>query len=375
MTLVVRRVMTINFLTADGDHHGDTPDFKKFALEYDSGTVPPSNFSSDTSNFPPEQQQCPAVSSEPSEDLSEVTCHVSEEEMVFEVQKKLQLFLRKSWMCIPAQDKIHVVTVSLQKSACIQRSVVLHAEGNVELFVHNKPVNCNTFTVKANPTLALRGNTINTVTVKPECLVAEVSVRCLQKRHNPGNPIPKSEVPDTQRERRQGHFGLQNVNVSLARSSRSKRRGHRGQMMGSSKYPSCNARLRQGVRGIARAVLLRESVKPVCLDTEVCVKCLRKRHNPGNLIPKSEVPDKQRDRRQGHFGLQNVNVSLARNSRSKRRENRGQMMGSSRDPPSRARLRIVGDLKYPPGSLFTDRGPRGSILVVGDHKHLPETLH
>ncbi|KAK3916471.1 LOW QUALITY PROTEIN: ATP-dependent DNA helicase RRM3 [Frankliniella fusca] len=56
--------------------------------------------------------------------------------------------------------------------------------------------------------------------VKPECLVAEVCGRCLQKRRNPGNPIPKSEVPDTQRERRQGHFGLLNVNVSLARSSR-----------------------------------------------------------------------------------------------------------------------------------------------------------
>ncbi|KAK3916604.1 Sugar fermentation stimulation protein-like protein, partial [Frankliniella fusca] len=55
---------------------------------------------------------------------------------------------------------------------------------------------------------------------KPQCQVTEGCERCLQKRHSLWNLIMKSEVPDTQRERRQGHFGLLNVNVSLARSSR-----------------------------------------------------------------------------------------------------------------------------------------------------------
>ncbi|KAK3909548.1 tRNA (guanine(37)-N1)-methyltransferase [Frankliniella fusca] len=60
----------------------------------------------------------------------------------------------------------------------------------------------------------------NSDAAKPQCQVTEGCERCLQKRHSLWNLILKSEVPDTQRERRQDHFGLPNVNVSLAQSSR-----------------------------------------------------------------------------------------------------------------------------------------------------------
>ncbi|KAK3922593.1 Transposable element P transposase [Frankliniella fusca] len=107
------------------------------------------------------EAQTTASTSEPSQVESEVAVtSATTEELLLQVKIKLELFQRRSWMCIADKDKLHLVKVSLQRSACIQRSVVFYPDGNLECFVHSKPINCDSFSGKT-ATLPLKENTVN----------------------------------------------------------------------------------------------------------------------------------------------------------------------------------------------------------------------
>ena len=51
--------------------------------------------------------------------------------------------------------------LSLQKSACVQRSLVVSPNGNVKLFVHCEEINVNPYSENLDPPMPLDEDTVN----------------------------------------------------------------------------------------------------------------------------------------------------------------------------------------------------------------------
>lgn len=81
--------------------------------------------------------------------------------LLLKLKERVELFLPKRWMVIADHDKLHVVLVSLQKSAVIQRSVIAHPGGGVEIYVHAQPMDCNPHTSDLDPPAPLNEDNVN----------------------------------------------------------------------------------------------------------------------------------------------------------------------------------------------------------------------
>jgi hypothetical protein len=104
----------------------------------------------------------------------EALCH-DYAQLIQQAKEKLDLFLPQHWMCFNNKDNLHVVKVSLKKSACIQRSVVFHPGGHVELFVHGQPVKCDIYTAKLDPPLPLCEDTVNSFVDRSASIINSVN--------------------------------------------------------------------------------------------------------------------------------------------------------------------------------------------------------
>lgn len=79
-------------------------------------------------------------------------------ELLRDVKDKISLFLNKRFVPIIHRNSLHVVQISVHSNLSIQRTLVFHPSGRVELYVHCKQVSAEPFLDKVSLPIELKHN-------------------------------------------------------------------------------------------------------------------------------------------------------------------------------------------------------------------------